>query len=70
MVVRSEINESCTTSTNQVGRCVPVKNCEFVVHILRSDPPHAQDDIDFVEYNECGEISDEVYPKKKLVIEK
>ncbi|XP_062545261.1 CLIP domain-containing serine protease B15-like [Armigeres subalbatus] len=63
-LVRSELNETCTTSSNRIGRCLAPRECQHVIDILRSDR-NTHEDYHFIDHNKCGQTSDS--PPKPLV---
>lgn len=53
--VKSELNDTCTTSVYRSGICVPVIDCQYVLNIIRSED-HTSEDWSFIDHNKCGEI--------------
>ncbi|XP_001648544.2 serine protease easter [Aedes aegypti] len=63
---RSELNDTCITTNNRVGRCVTAKDCQFALDILRSKH-NTPEQYYFIEHNKCGQVSDGANPPKSLV---
>lgn len=64
-LVKSEVNDTCTTTSIQIGICVPVPDCQPALKILRASyeqrPP---EDWLYIDKNECGHIGNS---SKKLI---
>ncbi|XP_055601412.1 CLIP domain-containing serine protease B15-like isoform X2 [Uranotaenia lowii] len=61
-LISAQLNETCTTSNRRIGTCIPVKNCDYVLNILRNPTPSSEHWY-FLENNKCGEIDDQPLPK-------
>ncbi|EAT42280.1 AAEL006168-PA [Aedes aegypti] len=55
LLVRSELNDTCTTNSSRSGRCVLVRDCQYALNIVRSEHRTSQE-WSFIDHNKCGEI--------------
>lgn len=65
VVSGGKINDTCTTTSLQVGRCVLVANCPYALRIIRADY-NTPEELYYINYNECGTVPDGKYPKKLI----
>lgn len=57
IVSGGEINDTCTTTSLQVGRCVLVADCPYALEIMRSKV-RTPEEWYYINYNECGMAHD------------
>ncbi|XP_065078770.1 CLIP domain-containing serine protease B15-like [Ochlerotatus camptorhynchus] len=56
-LVKSELNDTCTTTSNQIGRCIPVRDCQPAIKILRSPfEDLTNEEWYYIENNSCGKM--------------
>ncbi|XP_055539674.1 CLIP domain-containing serine protease B15-like [Wyeomyia smithii] len=53
VMIEAELNEDCITTSHQIGQCRLVKNCEYVLNILRN-PNQTPEELYFIDHNKCG----------------
>lgn len=57
-LVKSELNDTCTTTSNQIGICIPVRDCQPALKILRSEfDDRTYEDWNYIENNNCGKMT-------------
>nr|XP_029728338.1 CLIP domain-containing serine protease B15-like [Aedes albopictus] len=63
-LVKSELNDTCITANDRVGRCVAPPDCKFALKILRSQNV-TYEEYYYLDHSKCGQTDDS--PPKPLV---